>query len=374
MKYWIASLLPILAVMFSMTARSAPTDDISLGVSEGFIASSVDRMAKEKYCVTGRVLDDTGSTQTALVMLVDTGLQRVAWKTALSPQSPNVSNYALRCASGQNAYYVLTQEQTHTEQSLNQTSVVLNKLGPDGKLLQRQPIDAGFDEWSYLLDVERDRITVAGGINSTLRREGTFSMFVARFDSQLARTGLTQMDSGAFWTGTHAMLSGSQLRVAGRFFPNGNGLSGDRLSFAVSRIDLDKKRYLSSTYVSPPRERANVSVFGNDGTGYYVATTPTQLAIVVVSPAGNVVQKFTAPKVVCDLTAIGVRGTTIDVIGKTCDSAEASTLAAINLSTERAILKRRIEGDVSIARFEGDAWVSVVGTRDRGFVLRRDAR
>jgi len=374
MKYWTASLLPVLAVTLSMTARSAPADDIPLGISEGFIASSIDRVAPEKYCVSGRVLDDTGSTQTALVMLVDISLERVVWKTGLSPQRSNVGNYALRCASGHDAYYVLTQEQTHTEESLNQTSVVLNKLGPDGKLLQRQPIGAGFDEWSYLLDVEGDRIAVAGGVNSALRREGTFSTFVARFDSQLARTGLIQMDSGAFWTGTRAMLSGSQLRVAGRFFPNGNGPAGDGLSFAVSRIDLDKKRYLSSTYVSPPDERGNASVFGNDGTAYYVATTPTQLAVVVVSPAGNVIQKFTASKVVCDLTAIGVRGTTIDVIGKTCDNAEASTLAEINLSTERATLKRRIAGDVSIARFEGDTRVSVAGTSDRGFVLLRDAQ
>jgi hypothetical protein len=356
-----------------MTARSAPTDDIPLGISEGFIASSIDQVAQEKYCVSGRVLDDTASTQTALVMLVDIGLQRVMWKTTLSPQSPNVGNYALRCAGGEDAYYVLTQEQTHTEESLNQTSVVLNKLGPDGKLLQRQPIDAGFDEWSYLLDVEGDRIAVAGGVNSALRREGTFGTFVARFDSQLAQTSLTQMDSGAFWTGTRAMLSGSQLRVAGRFFPNANGLAADRLSFAVSRIDLDKKRYLSSTYVSPPHERANVSVFGKDGTAYYVATTPTQLVIVVVSPAGKVVQKFTAAKVVCDLTAIGVRGATIDVIGKTCDT-PVSALAEINLSTEHATLKRRITDDVSIARLEGDIWVGVVDTSDRGFVLRRDAQ
>jgi hypothetical protein len=275
---------------------------------------------------------------------------------------------------GQNAYYVLTQEQTHSEANLNQTKVVLNKLGGDGRLLARQPVNVGFDEWAYLLDVNGNSIAVAGGTSNELDRKGKLATYVAHFDSTLDRTDFSVMSSGAFWTDTNAAIDGNELRVAGQFIPSEEGTSGGHEAFAVSRIDLNKRKYLSSTYISPPDERAQASVFGADGTAYYVATTPTELVIAIVAPTGRLVQHFATHKIICELTSIGVSDSTIEVIGKTCDKPRASTLAAIDLTSQRAALTRGIAGDISVARFDDDTWAGVVHTDDHGLVLRRSAR
>ncbi|RQQ63081.1 hypothetical protein [Burkholderia stagnalis] len=373
MKHSIASLSVVLAAVFGTVAHAARAEDIPLGMPDGFIASSVDKVADGQYCVTGEVMDEMGTKHDAWVALVDAGAKRVAWRTRLPFERPYVGNDAVRCAAGQGAYFVLTQERTHIEESLNQTKVVLNKLGADGKLLKREPVGAGFDEWAYLLDVDGNAVAVAGGTSDALEHKGKLGNYVARFDTQLARTSLTAIPNGAFWTGTTAALSANQLRVAGQFMPNAGGASGGREGFAVSRINVDQHKYQSSTYVSPPDARVEASAFGADGAAYYVATTPAALSVAVVSPAGKLAQQFTTRKIVCDLASIGVTGSTITVIGTTCDKPAAGTLATIDLSTRQATTTRRIAGDVRVARVDGNAWVGVVDAGKRGLVLRRDA-
>ncbi|MBB5447156.1 MULTISPECIES: hypothetical protein [unclassified Paraburkholderia] len=295
------------------------------------------------------------------------------WKISLPFQRPYVGNYALYCARGRDGYFVLTQEQTHTEASLNQTKVFLNKLGQDGKLLRRQSINAGFDEWSYLLGVNGDAIAVAGGISDEPDRKGVLGTYVAKFNGQLERTDLVVMRSGAFWTDANAAISVGRLRVAGQFYPNTDDKSGGQNAFAVSEIDFARKRYVFSTYFVQPDGRAHATAFGPDGSAYFVATTPTRLFVAVVSPVGKLTQHFATEKVVCDLTSIGVRGSTIDVIGATCDKPRVSTLASIDVPTQRAVLTRRIAGSISAARVDQKTWAAVVDTGDRGIVLRRDA-
>ncbi|WP_408583690.1 integrase core domain-containing protein, partial [Paraburkholderia tropica] len=43
-------------------------------------------------------------------------------------------------------------------------------------------MNAGFDEWSYLLDANAGGVAVAGGTSATLERGGSFGTWVARFD------------------------------------------------------------------------------------------------------------------------------------------------------------------------------------------------
>jgi hypothetical protein len=373
MQYRLPRLLLILAVTFGVAASTARAEDVSLGAPNGFIASSVDRVADRQYCVSGRTVDDTGPTQTAWVALVDADAGRLVWKTSLPFPHPYVGNYALYCAPGQDGYYVLTQEQTRLEASLNQTRVVLNKLGHDGALLMRQPVNVGFDEWAYRLDVNGNSVVVTGGTSNELDRKGKLGTYVAQFNAQLERTGLTVVPGGAFGTDTNAAINGAILRIAGHFIPDTEGTSGGHEAFAVSQVDLGKRKYLSSTYISPPDERAQASAFGADGTVYYVATTPAELLVAVVSPTGKLVQHFSTNKIFCDLTSIGVDGATIHIIGTTCEKPRVSALAMIDLKSQRATLIRRLAGDINVARFDGETWVGVVDTTDHGVVLRRDA-
>ncbi|MGF6741616.1 hypothetical protein OKW33_004701 [Paraburkholderia atlantica] len=374
MKCRVASLSLMLAATIAVLAGFAHAQEVPLGSPVGFIASSVNRVADGQYCVSGRSVDETALTNTAWVALVDVSARKTVWKTSLPFKQPYVSNYAMYCVRTDDAYFVLTQEQTHTVASINQTKVTLNKLGRDGKLLMRQPLSVGFDEWAYLLDINGDAITIAGGTSDELDRKGKLATYIARFNGRLERTALAVMPSGAFWTDTNAVIDVNQLRVAGQFLPTKGGMSGGQNAFAVAKIDVDRQRYLFSTYVAPPDERARTSAFGPDGSTYYVATTPTRLFVAVVSPVGKLVQQFATQKIVCDLASIGVRDSKIDMIGTTCDKPRVSTLAEIDLATQRAVLTRRIVGNISAARFDGDTWAAVVDTGDRGIVLRHDAR
>ncbi len=133
----------------SSIAFGARAEDIALAPPDGFVASSIDRVGSAQYCVTGEIIDDVHSTKTAWVALLDFSSKRLVWKAELPFAPPYAGNYALHCTSGPDAFYVLTAEQTHTEESLAQTKLMLNKLSRDGRLLVSKPIEAGFDECQY---------------------------------------------------------------------------------------------------------------------------------------------------------------------------------------------------------------------------------
>ncbi|KAK42409.1 hypothetical protein BG58_03755 [Caballeronia jiangsuensis] len=365
-RFFVTLLLSLSSI--ALCARAA---EIALEPPDGFLASSIDWVGGAQYCVTGEIIDDMNSTKTAWVALVDFSNKRLVWKTNLHFSPPFSGNYALHCTSGPDAFYVLTAEQTHTEESLAQTKLMLNKLGKDGRILVSKPINAGFDEWSYLLAADSKEIIVAGGTSDRLQRNGRMSTYLARFDTGLVRTKFTAMDSGAFWTDTKAMISSHRLRVAGQFMPNANGVSSGHRAFAVSQIDIDAKRYMFSTYVSPPAFVSEASDFVDDGTAYYVAATGTELIVSVVLPDGKESQHFAVKSTICDLSAIKTLGTTINLIGSTCDAKAESTLTAIDLTTRRARSVRSIPDTVSAANLSEDSWVILTSDKGRGIVLRR---
>lgn len=374
-RYFLSTLFCLAAGLMSAAAiaASSASTDIPLGVPAGFISVAINSVGNALYCVSGEVLDDVASTKTAWVVLVDADKRQVVWKTSIPFEQPFVGNIAVQCASNGSTFYVLTQQRTHSEESLNQTKVIINQLSGTGKPQKHVPVDAGFDEWSYLLDVKPDAVSVVGGISDTLNRGGKFSTFLAQFDPNLTRTRLSKMPNGSFWTDTNARLDNSHLLVAGQFLPNSGSSSGSE-AFAVSSIDLSKDKYLWSTYVSPADERSEKSIFGADGASYYVALTATNLAVAVVDPAGKITNRFAVKKPVCDINALAIDGHTLSAIGATCDQNPRSVILAIDLTNKSATIAQRLDSSLSTAKFDGNAWAGVADSQAKGAVFIRGAR
>lgn len=159
-------------------AAASAIVDIPLGTPDGFTATSIASVGNGKYCVSGSVYDDAGPSESALVLLVDSTRRQVLWQTRIPYPHDYVGNTATNCASDGGAYYVLSQESTNSSEELNQTRITINKLSIDGQLQRQKTIEAGFDEWAYLLDVRPDTVSIAGGTSETLNRGGGLRQLV----------------------------------------------------------------------------------------------------------------------------------------------------------------------------------------------------
>jgi hypothetical protein len=361
----------VFSLLFYSTAVSAQTEQMSLGAPEGFVASGIERITDSEYCISGELVNDIESTNTAWVALIDFSKRNVVFKTALPFTKPYAANFALHCAHGENAFYVLTGEQTHTEESLAQTRVKLSKLSADGKLLASQWVNSGADEWAYFLLPDKTGVSVAGGTSTGLQRKGKLSTFFATFDTMLERTSSISMSSGAFWTGAKAIISGHALRIAGRFLPNSDSSSEGHRAFAISQIDLDTRRYVFSTYVSPNDVLSEMADFDIDGTAYYAATTRSGMYLSIVAKDGRVARTFSLKTNVCELKAIHARDKAIDVIGSTCDRKGGSSLVTVDSATQRIVSEQPIPGAANVAYLDGDAWITATDEGQRGIILRR---
>lgn len=367
------ALVCFLQIILTVTANaeSPATTDIPLGTPDGFSVATIASVGNGQYCVSGSVYDDAGPSESALVLLVDSTRRQILWQTSIPYAHDYVGNSATNCASDGSAYYVLSQEHTNSSEALNQNRITINKLSVTGKLQRQQTVEAGFDEWSYLLDARPDTISVAGGTSATLNRGGKFATFIVQFNSDLAQAKTMKLDSGAFWTGSSPKLDGWNLLVSGQFLPNTTSPSGHE-GFAVSKIDLVTSKYLWSSYVAPVDTRQAMSIFAPDGTTYTAALTATNLAVSLVNSAGKAVNNFSMKKPLCSIAALTLDGHVLKAIGSSCKRQSSSVIAAIDLRTKTALVSQ-LDGDVSAPLFDGQSWVGIVSTQAHGEVFRRSA-
>jgi hypothetical protein len=271
------------------------------------------------------------------------------------------------------SYYVITQENTNRSESLNQTRVVVNKISDKGELLRQQPVEAGFDEWSYLLDVQPDAISVGGGTSATPGRSGKFATFVAQFDANLVRTKTVKLDNGAFWIGSSAKLDGQHLFVAGQFLPNTSS-SAAHEAFAASKIDLGNRKYTWSNYASPTDTQQATSIFAPDGSTYTVALTATTLAVSVIDRFGKTTNSFSVKKPLCGIDALALDGHVLKAIGASCKHESSSVISIIDIAGRTAVVLRQLDTDVSAPQIDDHSWIGIVTTKASGKVFRRSAQ
>ncbi|MFM0340900.1 hypothetical protein [Paraburkholderia fungorum] len=362
--------LSSLAVLSAAEPR-APVDT-PLGVPDGFSAIAIDSIGSGRYCVSGFVYDDAGPSESAYVLLLDANSRQVIWRTLVPHDRGSVSSSATRCLSDDHAYYVITQENTNSSESLNQTRVVINKISDNGNLLRQKPIEAGFDEWAFLLDVQPDAISVGGGTSATLNRGGQFGTFVEQFDTNLVRTKTIRLDSGAFWTASNARLNGESLLVAGQFLPNTASLPG-RTVFPASKIDLANRKYVWSSYASPPDTQQAHTIFAEEDTTYTVALTATRLSVLMLDHTGKTVSSFSVKKPLCGINALTVDGRTLKVLGSSCEKESSSVIAVVDMIDKTVVVLRKLDANVSASQFDGQSWVGIVTTKTHGQVFRRGA-
>lgn len=370
-----SALLGFLASGATTGAIAQPTAalDIPLGAPHGFSASNISPVGNGRYCVSGFVYDDAGPSESAYVLLVDADRRQVVWRTPIPHARDRVSNTATRCLSDGNAYYVVTQEHTNSSESLNQTRVVINEISDKGALLKQQAVKAGFDEWSYFLDVQPNSISVGGGTSATLDRQGNFSTFVAQFDANLNPTKTVKLENGAFWTGSKARLDGESLLVSGEFMPNKGASAGGHDAFASAKIDLGKSRYIWASYALPNDTQQANAIFTSDGTTYTAGLTATDLAVAVVDHTGKTVNTFAVKKPLCGLDAMTLNGQVMKAIGSACKG-DSAVMVDIDLAGKTASAARQLDANVAAPQFDGQSWVGVVATKVNGKVFRRNAQ
>ncbi|MFP3799587.1 hypothetical protein [Paraburkholderia tropica] len=375
MKHRIAPSV-LLGLLFFPAMQSAIAQaplDIALGAPAGFIASDIHAGGDGRYCISGSVVDDTGPSESAYVLLVDTTHRQVLWRASIPHGHNTVGNTATRCIGDGKAWYAVTEEHTNRAESLNQTKVIINKLSSQGVLLKQQAINAGFDEWSYLLDANAGGVAVAGGTSATLERGGSFGTWVARFDTDLQPTQTVKLDNGAFWTDTRAQLDGNHLLLSGEFLPNKGPQAGGRDAYATAKIDLASRKYAWANYALPDNTRSANAVFSTDGTTYMVGFTPNDLAVAKVDRTGKTLSAFTVKKPLCGADALTLSGSTLKAIGTACDG-DAPAIASIDLASKAATAARALGGDVSASTFDGDVWVGIVKTKAHDQFFRRSAQ
>lgn len=369
-KYWIRAVLG--AMLVHVTVASAQMMEFPLGAPEGFSADAINPLGNDRYCISGHVYDDTVPSRSAMVVLFDAGSRRVEWRTAIPFGSGHVSNSAVACGSDGHSIFVVTEEHTQGSESLNQTSVVVNRLSVAGELEKRQPIHAGFDEWFYMLDVGPASVNVAGGTSATLQRGGPFGTFVAHLDADLEQPTLTQLSSGAFWTDASARLDGRRLLVAGKFLPNaGAGHNG----YAVSQIDLDSKRYVRSAYPLPGNVTSASAFVSSDGLVHDVGVTPAGvLTVVMVDPSGKTTSMFsTANGTLCSIDAVARGNRTVSVIGDACKG-NRTVLLSVDPASHAVSTVHTFGSEMDAIGFDGSNWVGVAKTKGHGAVFQRGAR
>ncbi|WP_147426703.1 hypothetical protein [Trinickia fusca] len=345
--------------------------DIPLETPRGFVPVSITPIKAGAYCISGEVVAEAGSA-TALAMLVDTNKRQVVWRSTIPPAESFVTNEARSCAGSGSSYYVVTEESTSTAVTPSQSVLFIHKLDADGKLVRRQRIDAGFDEWSYLLDVSAERISVVGGDSDSPDRSGTYSTFMAQFDSDLAQTNLVKLPTGAFAPSSVARFDGRYLRVAGPFRPNGPAPTPAACcGYAVSKIDLAKRRYIWSAHPDEPGVESPIAAFGADGSTHYLALDSGKLTAASVDASGRVTNRFSVSKPVCSVEAMDVAGNAFEIVGAACDEPPASVMLSVDFSGQVVSLTRSAGDIVLIAHFDRLGWAAVVDAGDVGDVFRR---
>jgi hypothetical protein len=85
MKHRIAPsvLLGLLFFPAMLSAIAQAPLDIALGAPAGFIASDIHAGGDGRYCISGSVVDDTGPSESAYVLLVDTTHRQVLWRASI---------------------------------------------------------------------------------------------------------------------------------------------------------------------------------------------------------------------------------------------------------------------------------------------------
>lgn len=357
----------------SACAETATQIDVPLHAPDGFSATKINAIGNDRYCVSGYIYNDEGPSESAFVLLLNANSRQVVWQTSIPYGRDYVGNAAARCISDGNVYYVITEENTNSAESLNQTRLYINKISDKGKLLQRQPIEAGFDEWSYLLDVRPGVISVGGGTSATLNRKGKFSTFLIQFNADLVRMKTVKLDSGAFWVGSNAKLDDEHLLVAGQFLPNtASNTAHD--AFAVSKIDMGKSKYVWSNYVPPTDTQQATSIFASDGRIYTAALTATNLAVSIVDRTGKTEKSFLVKKPLCGIQALTLAGNSLRAIGASCKRESSSAIVDIDLTGETTTVAHDFDNDISAPEFDDSVWVGIVNTKTTGKVFRRSAQ
>ena len=360
-----------LSIFFSATvcAQTSMPADIPLDIPDGFSATAIDIVGKEKYCVSGFLYNDAGPSQSAYVFLLDSMTGKVVWRTSLPPERGYIGSSATHCASNGDAYYVATEENTNSSESLNQTRVVLNKLSVNGRVLIKRPIAVGFDEWAYLLDVQPNAISVGGGASATLQRGGRFTTFLVQFDKELVRTNVVKMDSGAFWIGSSAKLQGQHMFVTGHFFPNKS--SGGKEAFASSKVDFSSGKYVWSNYAFPEETRQAVSAFASDGSIYSAALTPDRLEISTINSAGKTVNGLIVKKPLCHIDAASLVGNVLSAIGPSCKDNASSLVVYIDIAKKSVLTMSESNFAMSAPQFDGHTWVGIAHDKKNGQLFKR---
>lgn len=379
-RFLLPALLGIFGSILSASAIAASPQsvDIRLDHSDDFGAYAIEPIGNDQYCLAGDIYHDEVPNTSGFVMLVDASKRRVVWSLDIPYAKSNASNVALSCKSDGESLYVLSQEQTDSSPSVSQSELVLSKISASGKLLKRQRVSAGFDEWDYLLSVDANGISVAGGMNDALNRSGKFSVFMASFDKELKPQSVTTLPTGAFWVDTHARLEGQHLFMAGQFMANGSQGSSGHDGYAVSKVDLSKGGYVWSTYVYPRDLLRTKTAFLPDGRVAYVglsASNRPPLLVSLIDSAGKLKKEgFTLSQPICDAKALAPNGSVLEIIGRSCSDEHSWFSVKIDLAAEKVIGNQRFDKDVDAVQAEGNAWLSVVGDIGAPKTFKRIAR
>lgn len=367
-KQWIRVALG--AMLVHVTAASAQTVDIPLGTPEGFSVSAVTPAGNGRYCISGRVYDDSGPSWSGMAVMVDANSRRVLWRTPIPFTHGYAGNSALACGAAGQSVYVVSVENTQSSESLNQKSVVLNRLSAAGKLEKQQTIRAGFDEWFYLFDVNPAGITVAGSTSEKSAQGGPFGNYIAQFNTDLTQTGMKQLPSGAFGANSTASFDGKHLLVAGQFLPNpGAGHDG----YAVSKIDFDKSRYLWSTYTLPSVTLATSALVTQDGNVVAVASAPTGvLTITMLDRLGKIASTFTAKSAeFCKLKAASLDGHTLKLFGDACKGDNATQLLSVDLTLHTVSTAHAFKSQLQASAIDAGNWIGVTKSHGHGPAFQR---
>ncbi|ATF90085.1 hypothetical protein [Burkholderia gladioli] len=364
MVQWMAAALA--GACLQVTGANAQALNLPLGTPDGFSASSIRDVGQGRYCISGRVYDDAGPSNTAMAVLVDARHRTVLWKTSIPHPRDYVGNSAVACAASGDAYYVVTQQDTQASEAQKQTRVVVSRISSAGRIEQQQTIEAGFDEWFYGLDVSAAGVAVAGGTSATAQRNGPFGTFVARFDPNLGAPKLGKLDSGAFWVGSSARIDAQHLLVAGQFMPNAGA---GRDAIAASRIDLGSGKYQWSAYPLPDNTRSARAWLSPEGGVAVVGLTPTEIAVATLDRNGKPGVSFAGKKTLCTIEAVSMAGSTLQAIGRACDGAGNTSLVSIDLNARTLGAPRSLGGKLEAAGFDGGGWVGV--SQGHGAALQR---
>ncbi|WP_322045446.1 hypothetical protein [Paraburkholderia sp. J67] len=352
------------------TLACAEAVEIPLGTPDGFSANRIDATGGGRYCISGSVYDDSGPSWSAMVVMVDAQSGRVLWRTPIPYAPDHVSNSPKACGSDGHSIYAVTEESTQSAATLNQNVVVLNRISATGKLEKQQRLSVGFDEWSWLFSVGANGITIAGGTSGTTQMGGPFGTYVAQFNADLTQTGVKRLPSGAFGNDASASLDGDRLLVAGSFLPNeGEGHDG----YAVSKVDIDKKRYLWSTYALPDAKLTTSALLAGDGTIYVAGSAPSgALTITTIDRTGKIASTFTTKsKAFCHLKTALASGHTLKVFGNSCKDDATTELLSVDLASHAVSPVHAFHTELQAGGFDGNNWIGVAKTQAHGLAFVR---